>query len=133
MDARIPSQFAPHDVRAAHSHRIRALRQAAVLREIEQRCVDPELRAASVAAQLGITARYVHLLLKETGRTFSRHVLDKRLEQALALLRDPQWHSRKIADVAGESGFADLSYFSRTFRRKYGDTPSAVREIARRG
>jgi AraC-like DNA-binding protein len=34
--------------------------------------------------------------------------------------------------VAYEAGFGDLSYFNRTFRRRYGATPSDVREAARR-
>ena len=44
-----------------------------------------------------------------------------------ALLRDPQWHSRRIADIAAEAGFTDLSYFNRAFRRHYGATPSDIR------
>ncbi len=132
MDACIPSRFPSETVPPERRRRIRAMRRSAVLREIEQRSGDPNLSAASVAALLGMTPRYVHLLLKETGRTFSRHVLDTRLERALMLLRDPQWHGSKIADVAGESGFTDLSHFSRAFRRKFGNTASATRAAARR-
>jgi AraC-like DNA-binding protein len=131
MDALMPIRIPPDDSQSRQARRIRAVRRGAVLREIEQRSVDPNLSAASVAALLGITPRYVHLLLKETGRTFSRHVQDKRLERALMLLGDPQWQGRKIADVAGESGFSDLSHFSRAFRRKYGRTASAARAAAR--
>jgi AraC-like DNA-binding protein len=39
---------------------------------------------------------------------------------------------RKIADIAAEAGFTDLSYFNRAFRRRYGETPSDLRETARR-
>jgi len=37
---------------------------------------------------------------------------------------------RKIADMAVEAGFTDLSYFNRAFRRAFGVTPSAMRERA---
>jgi AraC-like DNA-binding protein len=37
---------------------------------------------------------------------------------------------RKIADISFEVGFKDLSYFNRTFRRKYGATPSDMRLAA---
>ena len=106
---------------------VRAARLTKVLHDIENRIADPALSAAGVAAQLGVTPRYVHLLLEETGRTFSRHVLERRLARAMELLRDPRHSGRKIADVALDAGFADLSYFNRAFRLQFGDTPSGVR------
>jgi len=109
----------------------RAARRSEIMRVIESRSADPGLNAITVANLLGITPRYVHLLLKETGRSFTHHVLEKRLEKATALLRDPRWLDRRIADIAAEAGFADLSYFSRAFRRRYGATPSDIREAAR--
>ena len=110
----------------------RAARRSAILRVIDSDSRDPGLNAMAIAARLGITARYVHLLLEETGRSFTHHLLKRRLETAAALLREPRWHDRKIADIAIEAGFTDLSYFSRVFRRYYGATPSDIREAARR-
>jgi AraC-like DNA-binding protein len=111
---------------------VRAERRAAILREIEKRSSDPSLSAIAIANLLGITARYVHLLLEETGAHFSHHVLDKRLEKAAALLRDSQWRGRLIIEIAAEAGFTDISHFNRAFRRKYCATPSAIRESAGR-
>jgi AraC-like DNA-binding protein len=70
-----------------------------------------DLSAGFVAARLGVTSRYVHLLLDETGKSFSHHVLERRLERAAALLRDPQWHYRKIVDIAAEAGFTESVVF----------------------
>ena len=109
---------------------VRAARQAAVLHAIESRSGDPGLNAFTVAAELGITGRYVRLLLEETGLTFSEHVLEKRLTRAFALLRDPRQRARKISELALEAGFSDLSYFNRAFRRRYGATPSDIRASA---
>jgi AraC-like DNA-binding protein len=108
----------------------RAARRAAILREIENRSGDPSLSAITVALLLGVTPRYVHLLLEETGKSFTHHVLERRLERAALLLRDPRWRNRKIADVAAEAGFTDLSYFNRAFRRHFGATPSDLRAAA---
>ena len=108
-----------------------AARRAAILRAIAIHSCDQGLSAAAVAMRLGITPRYVHLLLEETGKTFTHHVLERRLERAAALLRDPRWRERKISDVALEAGFTDLSHFSRAFRRHYGATPSDMRTAAR--
>jgi AraC-like DNA-binding protein len=110
----------------------RAARRAAVLNEIELRSSDPSLSVNAVASALGITPRYVHLLLEQTGCSFSHHVLAQRLEAAAALLRDTLQHHRKIADIAAEAGFADLSHFNRSFRRHFGATPSDIREAADR-
>jgi AraC-like DNA-binding protein len=110
---------------------LRAARRAAILREIERRSADPDLSALTIARQLGITPRYVHLLLADTGKSFTHHVLERRLERAAALLRNPGWRHRKIADIAAEAGFADLSYFNRAFRRRFGATPSRMRAAVR--
>ncbi len=103
-----------------------------ILRIIETRSRDPDLSATVVARELGFTVRYVHFLLEETGRSFTGHLLDRRLENAAALLRDLGWGHRKVADIAIEAGFTDLSYFNRSFRRRFGSTPSQMRKAARR-
>jgi AraC-like DNA-binding protein len=103
------------------------MRRSAILSEIDRRVGDPGLSAATMAALLGVTPRYVHMLLKDTGRSFTHHVLNRRLERAAALLRNPQWRQRKIAEVAAEAGFTDLSYFNRAFRRRFAMTPSNMR------
>ena len=108
----------------------RGTRCAAILSVIESRSSDPNLNAVTVAEMLGVTPRYVHLLLEETGKSFTHHVLERRLETAAALLRDPRSCHCKIAEIAAEAGFNDLSYFNRAFRRRYGATPSDIQAAA---
>jgi AraC-like DNA-binding protein len=114
----------------AEQRSAKAIRRAAVLREIGASVADPTFDATTVAARLGITVRYVHYLLEATGQTFSKHLLEKRLARIESLLRDPRYAPRRIADIAFEIGFRDLSYFNKTFRRKYGVTPTDVRHAA---
>jgi AraC-like DNA-binding protein len=109
-----------------------AVRREAILREIETHATDPRLSAVAIARRHGITPRYLRLLLEMTGRSFAEHVLEKRLERASELLRDPRQQGRKVSAIAFACGFGDLSYFNRAFRRRYGETPSDVRETARR-
>jgi AraC-like DNA-binding protein len=106
---------------------VRAARLAAILRAISNQITDQGLNPATVAAKLGITPRYVHLLLEQSGRTFTQHVLHKRLEKAEKLLTGDKGQNRKIADIALEAGFSNLSNFNRAFRRHFGDTPSGMR------
>jgi AraC-like DNA-binding protein len=104
--------------------------RAAILQIIETRSSKADLSARLVAQELGVTSRYVHFLLEETGRSFTQHLLERRLERAAALLRHPAWHQRKIAEISAQAGFSDLSYFNRVFRRRFGTTPSAFRNAA---
>jgi AraC-like DNA-binding protein len=43
------------------------------------------------------------------------------------MLTDRRRADRSIASIAFESGFGDLSYFNRTFKRFYGSPPSEIR------
>ena len=108
-----------------------AARRAAILHEIDSRMSDPNLSATAIAMQLGITPRYLRLLLEVTGRSFSEHVLEKRLMRAAALLRDPRQRDRKVSAIAFACGFGDLSHFNHAFRRRFGETPSDMREAVR--
>jgi AraC-like DNA-binding protein len=120
------------DAREVVEHRtVGAMRRAAILREIETRAADPRLSADAIASGLDITPRYVRLLLEETGRSFSQHVLERRLDRAAALLRDPRRDGYRVSAIAFECGFGDLSYFNRAFRRRFGETPSDARQRAR--
>ena len=114
----------------ARGRGVRAARRQIIEDEIIKNIGSGDLSVGFVAAKLGVTSRYVHLLLEETGKSFSHHVLERRLEKAAALLRDPRWRHRKIADIAAEAGFTDLSYFNRSFRRHFAATPSDIRAAA---
>jgi AraC-like DNA-binding protein len=103
-------------------------RRHLVLEKIRTRAADPAFNANVVAGELGVSRRYVNLLLEETGRTFSEHVLDRRLAIAHRLLLAQPDRSRTIASLALEAGFSDLSYFNRVFRRRFGDTPGRFRK-----
>jgi AraC-like DNA-binding protein len=70
------------------------------------------------------------LLVEETGRSFSEHLLERRLGCATVMLLNPAKKYRRIAGIALDCGFGDLSYFNRAVRRRYGTTPSETRESA---
>ena len=63
---------------------------------------------------------------------FTDLVLDERLARAHRMLSDSRTSELFISAIAYEAGFGDLSYFNRTFRRRYGASPSEVRETAKR-
>lgn len=111
---------------------IRSARLQLIKKDILDRLHDPTLSVHCVAKRQGVTPRYVQLLFETDGTTFTEFLRDNRL--ALAFRRLGEDASRtSIAEIAFESGFADLSNFNRAFRRRYGVTPSGVRaEVMRR-
>lgn len=106
---------------------LRAARLAAVLRLIRTEYRDPELSPSALAASAGISTRYLHVLLHETGATFAERVQELRLTEAFSLLCRADGRMCKVSDAAYAAGFSDLSHFNRLFRRRYGLTPTAAR------
>lgn len=58
------------------------------------------------------------------GETPHRYLQRRRIERAMAMLRD---HDRSVTDVALAVGYDSLGTFSRTFREITGRTPSEFR------
>lgn len=106
---------------------LRAARFAAIKADIDKHVADERLAVGAVAERHQISARYLQMLFEMEGTTFSAHVLERRLAMAHRVLRDAKFAARSIADIALDAGFANVSYFNRAFRRRYGATPSEVR------
>lgn len=106
---------------------IKAARLQAVLQDIALRIADPGLSAAAVGHRLGFSERYVQLLLEGAGFSFSGYVRELRLDRARQMLRDPLLAGKRVIDICELAGFSDLSYFNRTFRARFGQTPKDAR------
>lgn len=104
-------------------------RLSPVKRYIDDHLRDGDLDISRVAAVLDVTPRYVQKLFQREGTTFSRYLLERRLAEARKLLLR-SGPSRPIGATAYDVGFGDISYFNRTFRKRYGVAPSAIREQA---
>ncbi|MFN0193779.1 MAG: helix-turn-helix domain-containing protein [Aestuariivirga sp.] len=117
----------PDAAHAARHRGLKAARTQAILAKIESRYLEPGINAKTIASELNISQRYLHQLLDERGLTFSHLILEKRLDRAFALLRDPAQDALRIGQIAYACGFNDLSHFTRTFRVRFGETPGGVR------
>ncbi len=106
---------------------LRAARLKAIKDHILGKIAQHDLSLGDVARSQQISESYIRQLLAETGTTFTDFVLGGRLARAHRMLLDPHYLDRSISAVAYEAGFGDLSYFNRTFRRRYGATPSDIR------
>lgn len=99
----------------------------AIKADIEVRLAQKDLSLTSFAKARGVTVRHLQKLFEAEGRTFSDYVLERRLERARLLLLSTVGTSRPISTIAFDLGFGDLSYFNRTFKKRFGITPRETR------
>jgi len=111
----------------ARTRGLRAATLRAIAAEIRAGCCDHGFSVGTVAARVGLSPRSVQDILHETGRTFTDRVLELRLQRARALLGDRRYAGRRIIDIAFLSGFNEIAHLNRTFRRRFGASPSEVR------
>jgi len=122
---------ASSDAKALAADRtVGAVRLAAIKADILANLDDGKLNVTAVATRHRLTVRYLHKLFESDGITYSEFVLGERLARAYCLLTNPLHSGRAISTIAFELGFNDLSYFNRTFRRRYSATPSEIRDGA---
>lgn len=84
-----------------------------------------EITCTKVAAHINFSPTYFsRLFKKETGRSYVEYVSFVRLQRAIALIR----HSDStLEQIAEELGFNTPNYFSNTFKKYVGLTPSEYR------
>lgn len=81
-----------------------------------------EIKISDVAEYLGFSEAYFCRLFKtETGYTFVQYLTNYRIHVAAGLLAN---FPMKVADAAIQAGFGDCNYFSKTFKKIMGLSPS---------
>src|SRR4051794_26400310 len=81
--------------------------------------------AALARIALTSEAHFIRSFREVFGETPHRYLQRRRLERAMALLRETD---RPVTDICLDVGFASLGTFSRTFREVLGESPRAYRE-----
>ncbi|QJD29097.1 AraC family transcriptional regulator [Methylococcus geothermalis] len=119
-----PTREAEHEARLCG---LRAARLATLKKYLLDNHHQPHLSVTTAAQALGISERYLHDLIAETGESFTEMVNRLRLERARRLLCDPDHRHLRIGEIAFAAGFNDLSYFNRLFRRRFGETPGTFK------
>ena len=75
----------------------------------------------TIAEQFGYHPNYISALLrKETGRTFSDILLEKRMERAVLLIQNT---TLSIEEISAMLGYSNHSNFYKAFKAYYGLTP----------
>lgn len=98
----------------------RAHLRAALLRSIEGRAADPTFSTADLADEARMSVRSVQALFAEVGTSPASAIRRRRLERARAFLE----HGHPVQVAFRESGFLDPGTFARSYRQRYGHSPS---------
>jgi len=127
--------FAPPDPLAVSRHadrlfvRIRAV--------IKDGFAEPDFGPREVAAETGISLRYLQKLFTARGSTCSEFIYSLRLDHAARLLhrRASLGTSQPLSEIAYACGFRDYTHFARRFRDRFGYPPGghAGEETVRAG
>jgi AraC-like DNA-binding protein len=107
---------------AQHKSRRDALTR--VMRHVRENLAQ-RLTLSNAAAAADLSPNYLaHLIKKETGKTFTDLVTERRMEKAQELLTHT---SLRISEIAAAVGFEDGAYFARRFKQCFRLAPRDFR------
>jgi AraC family transcriptional regulator, positive regulator of tynA and feaB len=94
---------------------------------IEASFADPNFGPNEVAAETGISLRYLQKLFTERGSTCSEFIYSLRLDHAARLVnrRASVGTNQPLSEIAYACGFRDYTHFARKFRHRFGHAPGA--------
>lgn len=114
---------------AASETSICAARGAQARSFLEAHLGDPDLTPEGAALALGISTRYLRLLMSDAGESPSAYILRRRLEECAKRLASDAYRGRTVTDIAFSWGFNSAAHFTRAFKAKYGMTPTDYRAL----
>src|ERR1700720_2454402 len=125
--------LAPSDPSHASGHADRLF--ARIRGVVKDGFADPDFSPREVAAEAGISLRYLQKLFTERGSTCSEFIYSLRLDHAARLLhrRALLNTSQPLSEIAYTCGFSDYTHFARKFRRRFGHPPGANGDLIRPG
>ena len=109
--------------RSRHSEKL----FARIRRIISDGFADPNFGPNEVAAETGISLRYLQKLFTERGSTCSEFIYSLRLEHAARLVnrRASLGTNQPLSEIAYACGFRDYTHFARKFHHRFGHAPGA--------
>lgn len=93
---------------------------------IRKHYANPDLALQTVCSALAVSKSYLSPIFKShAGKTFVEYLTETRMHEAETLLSRTDF---KVYEIAERVGFRDSHYFSLTFRKQTGLSPSEYRE-----
>lgn len=99
------------------------------LQYIAEHYSDTDISVGSIAESIGISEGHLsHLFKKETDYTVMAYITRFRIRAAMKLLGNCR---NKVYEVAEMAGYRDITYFSSTFKKMVGISPSEYQDRCR--
>lgn len=92
---------------------------------------DPMLSLDRIAAAMGCSKRYLHVLFNDDAETLNSYIWRSRLDRIRQDLANPGLLHQSITEIAFNRGFNSSPHFSRSFRERFGLSPRAYRLMMR--
>jgi len=97
-----------------------------ILNMIKTECSDPDFGVDVIASNVGMSRTQLWRKLKSTiNKTPGDIIRDMRLAKAIEMLKTGKY---RVSEIAYSVGFTDPKYFSKTFSKKFGVSPSEYKE-----
>jgi AraC family transcriptional regulator, positive regulator of tynA and feaB len=118
--------FVPQETAPGSLHSDRLFKR--ICEVINGRFADPDLGPYEIAAELGISLRYLQKLFTNRGCTCSGFIQSLRLDQAARRIRRrASMKSREpLSAIAHACGYHNYVNFARAFRQRFGHAPSIL-------
>lgn len=100
-------------------------------RQLYLRFKDPDLTVEALSRELFISVRKLQRLFSAEGSTPAVELRNLRVREAIALLRDPDYASLNVDDIAAHSGFKDANNMRRALSSRGLPPPRAIRQRER--
>lgn len=101
-------------------------------RYIERMLHDPALCPAMIASALCVSRRTLYAAFAAASEAPARAIQEARLRHANQLLTMQPVSALNLTSLAVHMGFSDAAHFSRTYKKLFGESPSATRDRASR-
>lgn len=102
---------------------------SATLEVMQHRYKRSDLGVADIAAELGVSARYLSKTFSDRGTTVMHALYDMRLRRAAVQLYEEHFRTQSVSEISSFNGFASVTHFGRLFKKKYGVTPLQWRRM----
>ncbi|WP_081073612.1 helix-turn-helix domain-containing protein [Burkholderia cepacia] len=94
---------------------------------IESQLGDYDLDCDAVSRAINLSSRQLARVFELEGMPLARYILTRRLEHYRNDLRDRSLRHLTVGEIAFRWGFSNQAHFSRTYRARFGETPSESR------
>lgn len=97
-------------------------------KEVGEKSIDPDYGVQQLSKSMALSRTQIHRKIKAlTGRSTTSFIRWVRLTQARKLIRESD---QRISEIAYNVGFSDPKYFSRSYQKEFGHSPSVEKTMS---